>query len=74
MTTDFKILSDAQLDQASGGLHFGPNGPTSPQPTTPTTPGGHHWPMPRPEPQMSATSLFNNPDLYRWGTSTATEF
>jgi hypothetical protein len=71
MTDDFNILSDAELDQFSGGgIHYGPTGPTGP--IVPT--GGHHWPMPRPEPQMSATSLFNNPDLYRWGTSTAKEF
>jgi bacteriocin-like protein len=67
MTADFNILSDTDLDQVSGGWHIGP-------PSPPTTPGGHHWPMPKPEPQMSATSLFNNPDLYRWGTSTAKEF
>jgi hypothetical protein len=71
MTDVSIILNTAELDQVSGGLHFGPFGPTSPPPATP---GGHHWPMPRPEPQMSATSLFNNPDLYRWGTSTAKEF
>jgi bacteriocin-like protein len=68
MTDNFITLNEAELDHVSGGgIHYGPSGP-------PTTPGGHHWPVPRPEPQMSATSLFNNPDLYRWGTSTAKAF
>jgi bacteriocin-like protein len=68
MTDDFIILSDAELEQVSGGAAF-----PFVHPVDPSAPHGG-WPKPRPEPQASATSPLNNPDLYRWGTSTANEF
>ena len=63
MTDDFIILSDAKLDQVLGGaLHM----PPSP------TPGDNPWHLP--QPPIGPIRLFNNPEFYVRGTTTAKAF
>jgi bacteriocin-like protein len=63
MTDVFIILSDAELDQISGGaLHM-------PQPPTP---GHNPWHLP--QPPISAITLFSNPEFYVRGTTTMKAF
>ena len=62
MTADFSILSDTDLDQVSGGLAFWAAFAAHCYAGAAIT--GLCLGL---KPQMSATSLFNNPDLYRSG-------
>jgi hypothetical protein len=63
---DFIILSNAELDHVSGGAAF-----PFVHPVDPSAPHGG-WPMP--QPPISAITLFNNPEFYRKGTTTAKAF
>ena len=60
MTDDFITLSDAELDQVSGGTIIIP---TPPHHTGHHTPGWHH----APEPKISAITPFRNLDFYLGG-------
>jgi bacteriocin-like protein len=59
MTGDFIILSNAELDQVSGG--------GNPQPMA-----RHGWFVP--QAPVSAVTLFSNPAFYRGGASTVKAF
>jgi hypothetical protein len=63
MTDDFIILSDAKLDQVLGGALHMPSAPT---------PGDNPWHLP--QPPISPITLFNNPEFYVRGTTTAKAF
>jgi hypothetical protein len=63
MTDVFIILSDVELDQVSGGALHMPQSPT---------PGDNPWHLP--QPPISAITLFNNPEFYVRGTTTAKAF
>jgi bacteriocin-like protein len=62
MTDDFIILNDAELDQVSGGALHMPPAPT---------PGHNPWHLPHP---IGPITLFNNPEFYCRGASTAKAF
>ena len=66
MTDDFIILDDAELEQFSGGtLPFE-------HPDPPGRPPHGGWRVG--QPPISAITLFNNPEFYVRGTTTAKAF
>jgi hypothetical protein len=63
MTDNFIISNDAELDQVSGGAIHMPQ---------PPTPGHNPWHLP--QPPIGPITLFNNPEFYVRGTTTAKAF